>query len=149
MAKSKKVKTAFSASPLPQKTPRVEAHIEFYKLRPAWRISLLEMCDPFGWHALDKHTLNEIRRKLAEFETRTWNDILLVSKKQNHSISVNDLSAEAKKRLKDLELDDIDEVVSLKLSGKERVFGIRHDVALTLLWWDPHHKVCPSILKHT
>ncbi len=107
------------------------------------------MCAPFGWHEIPKDKLKEICEKLANFESRTWNEILVVSKKQNHTIPIEDLSKEAKARLEELKLDDVDEVVSLHLSGKERVFGIRQDIALTLLWWDPDHKVCPSILKHT
>jgi hypothetical protein len=151
MAKNKKKKGKIGISvPAPTRQPRTEEiPIPFYKLRPAWRISKLEMCDPFGWHELDRGKLEYIRQKFADFESSTWNDILLVAKKQNHSIPLNELSKKAQQRLAALSLDDADEVISLRLSGKERVFGIRHDVALTILWWDPEHEVCPSLLKHT
>jgi hypothetical protein len=109
----------------------------------------MEMCNPFGWHELTKEKLSEIRTKLAGFENSTWNDILVGSNKQNHRILVEKLDKEAKDRLIQLHLDDIDDVISLHLTGTERVVGIQHDVALTLLWWDPHHQVCPSYLKHT
>jgi len=39
-----------------------------------------------------------------------------------------------------------DALVSLRLSGKERVWGILQENALLLLWWDPGHEICPSIL---
>lgn len=107
------------------------------------------MCDPFGWHEIGHEKLTEIRSKLASLEDSTWNDILLTSKKQNHRIPIGDLEDDAQRRLRELHLDDVDEVISLRLSGKERVFGICYDVALTLLWWDPEHKVCRSELKHT
>ncbi len=148
MAKKKQPKIGVGAS-VSNKTPKADTPIDFYKLRPAWRISLLEMCDPYGWHKLEKDKLEEIRLKLSDFETQTWNEILLISKKHNHSISVEDLSKEARKRLAERKLDDLEEVISLRLSGKERVFGVRQEIALTLLWWDPNHEVCPSELKHT
>lgn len=107
------------------------------------------MCDPFGWHEISKEKLTEIRVKLAGFEASTWNEILIGAKKQNHFIAVTDLEPEAQRRLRDLHMDDIDEVLSLRLSGEERVFGVKHDVAISLLWWDPTHKVCKSVLKHT
>jgi hypothetical protein len=31
----------------------------------------MEMCDPFGWHRIEIGKLDEIRRKLAEFEALT------------------------------------------------------------------------------
>lgn len=107
------------------------------------------MCDPFGWHKLEKEKIEEIRTKLGHLESRTWSDILVNAKKLNHTIARDDLSKEAQDRLAELELDDVDSLISLHLSGKERVFGIKTDVALTILWWDPDHTICPSKLKHT
>ena len=46
-------------------------------------------------------------------------------------------------------LDNLDELVSLHLSGIERVWGFRMHAVFHVLWWDPHHRVCPSLLKHT
>jgi hypothetical protein len=149
LAKNKQVKLKGSIPPL-TKQPRIEQpSIQFNKLRPAWRFGKMEMCDPFGWHVIDKDKLAEIRTKLAGLENSTWNDILVASKKQNHFIAVADLEPEAQRRLRDLRMDDIDQVLSLRLSGEERVFGIRYDVAISLLWWDPKHQVCKSVLKHT
>lgn len=105
----------------------------------------MELVAPYGWHTLDGSTLLYIREKLAHFETMTWNEILIAAKKRNHSIAVADLSPEAQQRLEDLGLG-LDEVVSLRLSGPERVFGYLENGVLVLLWWDPEHQVCPS--KH-
>jgi hypothetical protein len=147
--RDKRVKTK-SGIPLLVKQPKAEEPvIQFYKLRPAWRIARMEMREPFGWHELGKEKLEYIRQKLRQFENSTWNEILLIGKKQSHSIAVSDLSKEAQQRLTELRIEDVDEVISLHLSGKERVFGVRQDIALALLWWDPEHEVCPSVLKHT
>lgn len=104
------------------------------------------MCDPFGWHTVPGDKLKEIREKLGHLESRTWADILVHAKKQNHFISVDKISKQARDRLESLHLDDTDALVSLRLSGKERVWGILQENALLLLWWDPGHGICPSIL---
>lgn len=102
------------------------------------------MVDPFGWHRLDQATLERVRERLSWFESMTWSEILVRAKKQNHSIRVTGLSPAAQKRLDLLGLL-LEEVVSLRLSGRERVFGYLENGVLVLLWWDPLHEVCPSL----
>jgi hypothetical protein len=109
----------------------------------------MEFCDPYGWHVLNAATLQEIREKLKYFETMTWAQILVVAKKQNHTVSVDLLEADAKARLRDSGQGDLEELFSLHLTGKKRIWGILREGVLNLLWWDPDHSVCKSILKHT
>ena len=106
----------------------------------------MEFVDPYGWHTLDADKLKSIREKLGHFETMTWNEILVKGKKRNHSVSVSSLCPSALKRLKDLGQIHVEELVSLRLSGPERVWGVRERGVLTVLWWDPLHQVCPSLL---
>ncbi len=73
----------------------------------------------------------------------TWAELL--GGKQNHNVSVSDLCKAARQRLEEIGQDDIDELLSLRLSGKERVWGILSEGVCTLLWWDPEHQVCPSV----
>jgi len=121
----------------------------FHQMKPSWRIARMEFVDPFGWHALDTLTVGVIRTKLGQFETMTWSDILVRAKKRNHSVEVGKLCPEARKRLEHLKFDDIDQLVSLHLTGIQRVWGILNNGVLTLLWWDPKHRVCPSLPKNT
>ena len=107
------------------------------------------MVDPFGWHEIDAGKIRDIRQKLAHFESMTWNDILVKGKKRNHSVAVTALCSDARHRLIAMNLDSLEELVSLHLSGKERVWGFREGAVLQVLWWDPEHQVCPSLLKHT
>ena len=114
---------------------------------PVWRIDLLQREDPYGWEAVSPALLwEEILPKLSSFETMTWAAIL---GKQNHEVSVASLCTKAQKRLKALRLDDIEQLVLLRLGGKKRIWGIKEHRVLRLLWWDPNHKVCPSIKRHT
>jgi hypothetical protein len=131
------------------KKPSRAVSVDFFTMKPAWRVSMLEMCDPFGWHLIVKEKVAEIRNKLGEFEKLTWREILVDQSNRNHAIQVDQLTKEARIRLAELGQDDVDEVISLRLSSRERVFGIKHVEALMLLWWDPDHRVCPAQLKHT
>jgi hypothetical protein len=126
-----------------RKVPRSIPPASYHHLRPSWRVASMELVDPFGWHTVDAETLLSIRQKLAHFETMTWSEILVTGKKRNHSIAVEDLCLQAQHRLEEVGLA-LDDVVSLRLSGPERVFGYLDNGVLVLLWWDPLHQVCPS-----
>lgn len=119
------------------------------QLRPAWRLTLMELVTPFGWHEIDGKTLLYVRRKLCDFESMTWSEILVVATKQNHFVEVEKLCKEARERLEDIGQSDVDQLVSHRLSGKERVWGILDGNSLALIWWDPKHQVCPATKKHT
>jgi hypothetical protein len=101
------------------------------------------MADPYGWHEIDRRTLNSIREKLGHLESRTWGEIL--NSKHNHNVSVDKLSKGARDRLAELKQHDIEELLSLRLSGAERIWGILAEGVGTILWWDPNHRVCPSL----
>lgn len=131
------------------KVPRDQAGPSFLNLRPSWRVGSLELVDnTLGWHQLDSTALRRVRERLAAFETMSWADILVQAKKQNHSIPLDSLSMAARKNLEDRRLL-LDEVVSLRLSGAERIFGYLEQGVFVALWWDPRHQVCPSAKKHT
>ncbi len=102
----------------------------------------MEMVDPFGWHVLDGHTLFKIQGRLASLETMTWNEIF---GRQHHQIPINRICRAARQRLEAIGQDDIERVVSLRLEGGKRVWGILEMGVLRLLWWDPEHQICPSM----
>lgn len=144
---NKKPKNQETVSSL--KTAKSELLPDTGRLYPSWQISLLQMIDPWGWHDLEKTKTEEIKKKLAEFEEKDWNTILVKEKRRNHRIPVNNLCKGAQGRLAEIGQDDVDYVVSLRLSGQERVFGILNMGVLRLLWWDPDHQICPAPKKHT
>jgi hypothetical protein len=88
------------------------------------------------------------RRRLCELEKLTWSEILIQQKRWNHTIQTARLCKEAKDQLIEMRMDDLDEIVSLRLSNLERVWGFRLEGAMTLLWWDPDHSICPTQPKH-
>ncbi len=111
----------------------------------------MEVRERFGWHLLDRARALRVRERLADFESMTWAEILGRGD-QHHPVAVSDLAPEARRRLTQLRLEDLDDLISLRLSGRERVWGFPDQVLpsiLHLLWWDPDHEVCPAPLRHT
>ena len=123
--------------------------VEFMKERPSWRVSQLEMCDPYGWHELDAAAVAEIKNRLRSFESMTWSEILVRDREENHRIQVQDICAKARERLISIRQDDIDHLVSLRVTGRRRMWGIEDGSVLKLLWWDPEHEICPAPKKGT
>jgi hypothetical protein len=131
------------------KVPAIAADPSTNHLSPSWRVARLQLVDPYGWHEIGAAKLLEIRAKLANFESMTWNDIVVRGKKRNHTVGISEIRKDAQLHLSSLNLYDLDEVVSLHLTGTERVWGYREGAVLHVLWWDPDHQICPSLPKHT
>lgn len=95
----------------------------------------------------------DIILKLKSFEGMTWDAInkqkhSKEGKSSNHFVKVNDLTKEAQKRIQELGIFD-DEVYSLRLKGKLRLYGIINDGIFNIIWYDKEHKIYPSAKKHT
>jgi len=121
---------------------------EFDKLEMVWHFRYLDTKGPWGWNSkrIDVEILvNTIHSHLMDFETMTWHEL----KNGSHNVSVSDLCKDAQKRLEVINQNDIDELFSLRLTGKKRIWGIKDRNILKIIWWDPEHEVCPSLKKHT
>ena len=46
-------------------------------------------------------------------------------------------------------MNDIDQLRSLRRTGKQRVSLVLDRGIFNLLWWDPQHLVCPDKKKNT
>jgi hypothetical protein len=143
--KNKKPKIEYS--PSVTKTPIAQAMPDFNAMPPAWRFAKLDLIHPDDWrstHALDNQTVENIRKRLASFETMTWKQILGAD---NHHIEIGKLCAGAQRRLDSLQIAT-DTLVSLRCMRVERLWGIRRENILSLLWWDPNHQVYPVARKN-
>ncbi len=136
--------------PDPQKIPRVRAEpTSRWGERPSWRIRRLDVGGPFCVSRLERgdllannppSSLGRVLRFLGDLETMTWGQILGPN---HHYIPVESLNKDARDRLVALRRDDVDQVVSLRVTGGQRVFGVTHGSVCELLWWDPEHRVAP------
>lgn len=144
----KKVRIKKDLIPQTSKKPRIDLSLKNpMNENPVWHVSILDENGPWGWRIIDKNFFfDQILPKIKNFETMFWKDIL---GRQNHEVSVSEIISDAQKRLAHLNLDDTETLVSLRLSGKQRIWGIRIGNILRILWWDPNHQIYPSELKHT
>ena len=133
--------------PKSRKVPRVEAYRN--NLITVWQFQSMDFEGVWGWHQnrkISTNTLLEIRTKLAQFESMTW---LEIEGSKSHFIEVTSLDKKAQKRLEEIKQDDIEQLFSLRLSGKQRIWGIRLGPIFKILWWDPEHEICKSNKKNT
>jgi hypothetical protein len=113
----------------------------------AWRFSACDKDGPFSWMNLEHgEPYRQVMERLHEFETKTWDEII---KTGSHPIEVYKCEKAAKDRLADIKQDDIDELMSFRVTGRKRVWCIRDRNIMRILWWDPDHKICPAYLKNT
>lgn len=114
---------------------------------PLWAFRVVDLGGPWCWSALGSDSLRDVLQRMKEMETMTWHAI--TEQTGSHSIEVTRLSKDARDRLVDIQQDDVDQVYSLRVTGRRRIFGIRDGGVLRILWWDPEHQVCPAPKKHT
>ena len=69
---------------------------------------------------------------MRDFETMTWGEIL---NRNSHAIAVSRIIEDAQKRLRELGHDDVEELVSFRLTGRQRLWAIRLGNVSSLLWW--------------
>lgn len=124
----------------------------FNNMHPSWRFSAY---DNKIWSFTPEKFTHIImpRPRLKEWEARTWNEILIHSKKENHSIDTKFLNKIAQERLSELMIE-ANAVISLRISGTCRLYGYRIGSVFYILWFDNNHGdnctcVCRSRKKHT
>lgn len=141
--KAKAKKPKFAVAPQPEKKPKFQDPcIEGQPL--AWRFSGADRGGPFGWAIQPDAKFREIMEKLHEFEAKNWNDIINTG---SHPIAVKDICKDARDRLAAIKRDDVDELMSFRLTGPNRVWCIQAGNIMRALWWDPEHKICPAKKK--
>ena len=145
--KGKKI-PRWKEEPSPQKEPTLTS-FDSESCCPSWRVASMDRDGPFGWNSVSCKTfLSDIWPKLRGYEAMTWKQIHAAPKK-NHSTKVSSLSKKARDRLAEIEQDDLTTLFRFRLTGKQRLWGIKRDIYFDILWWDPKHEVCPSKKKHT
>ena len=146
MGKPKKKVVVVEESPASGKKPVAEPE-DFNKRTPVWRFSIMDFDGPFGCHTLNADKVRTVHKRLSSFESMTWNEI--GRSNDSHFISVKSIGKDAQNRLAEIEQDDAEQLYSLRITGKERVWGIRDRHIFKLLWWDPEHEVYPVEKKNT
>ena len=136
-----------------KKLVHVEEPEAFLKKYPVWAFKHCDM-ENEKW-SIKKSTsfFNDILAKLISYEGMTWSEIQSASGGKsagngtnNHFEYIAEMSKEAQKRARELRLD-VDQLFSLRLSGKERLYGILNNGIFSILWYDSKHEIYPSAKK--
>jgi len=117
---------------------------------PTWAFKQCDL-DSDKWSIKKSDSFyDDILVKLISYEGMTWSEIQSASggKKagkgtNNHFEDISEMSKEAQRRARELHLD-VDQLFSLRLSGKERLYGILDNGVFSVLWYDAEHEVYPS-----
>jgi len=116
-------------------------------LTPAWQF---HRCDDshaeWGWKKLSEQEYKHVIKQLCSFERMRWHEIKAASggKAQghgtnHHSLPIEGFTKSAQSRLRELKLDDIETLFSLRLDNMTRLYGIKDGRVLRFIWHDPFH----------
>jgi len=133
-----------------EKIPRQSEDINAYKKKtPVWQIGRIDHDGKWGWKFIGQKRWEKIiLPHLRDREKMTWVEIEQQSGgpkdgSNNHPIPCERLCKDAQKRLEELITEDIDELFSLRVQGEIRIWGIRRERVLQILWFDFEHEVYP------
>jgi len=123
--------------------PRLGAEPDSYKTKkPVWRFGSFDWDGPWGLATCQ--TLDwrgHIEQHLANFETMTWAVIEGAAGGRSHGTNSHTLardkfSRNARRRLADKGILS-DSFFSLRLTATLRIYGVREDNCLRIVWIDP------------
>ena len=136
-------------APKEQKSTRIDSNNN-PRLRtfhtPSWHFETLDLDGPW----CPKNTLPpnvfwlDVLPKLRDFEGMNWAQIESTG---SHEVSIRKIIPDAQRRLRGIGQADTHSIFSLRLTGTQRIWGIRFGSILKMLWWDPEHQICPSQRK--
>ena len=117
---------------------------DYGNVYPSWRFSLADIQEdsPWKWPSPNDPRFNEIYVKLLSFEKMTISQ--LFGGHNNHRVSVDKICSDAQKRLKQINLNDYEELVSIRLNGAQRIWGVEERGIISVIWDDKFHQVYPS-----
>jgi hypothetical protein len=135
--------------PHPQRARAMSAAQDWDGRPPTWSFSRFDFDGPWGCGPVDGSALEQILRRLSDFESMTWAEMRLGKHPPAKPIPIQHLCAQAQARLAEIRQDDFDALWELHVAGLPRLWGIRTQAVFNLLWFDLDHAVCPSHLRHT
>jgi hypothetical protein len=66
-----------------------------------------------------------------------------------HAKPLGELHRDYKRRLEEMELDDVDELHSFRIDGACRLWCVKYENIFSIVWWDKEHEVAPAPKKNT
>jgi hypothetical protein len=117
---------------------------------PSWRLALLDLEHDGSWSwKIGEGDLKKIIAFLTEMERLTWAQVKAqmtggkrAGHRTHHSMLFDSLCPEAKRRLRECQLEGFD-LFRFRLSQHERLWGVIYDEVFYPVWWDANHEVYP------
>jgi len=149
MTRNKKDKTPKAGAKVdPRKIPQRAVFGKPTSENPTviWGLSYVDLGGKWGWAKIDVKVLDRVLKFMHNMEGMLPTEVFGARHKR---VEIDALCSEAKKRLTEIQLDDLDALWELRVSGQERIWGHRDDHVFYPVWWDPLHGVCPLTKKRT
>ena len=109
----------------------------------SWKFSIIDTGGEWTFKNIKKdYFWDQLLGTLKSLESQTIGEFIIP--KHNHKIEKYRLCKKAQNRLIKIKLDDCDELYSVHINNIERLWGILEGSYFKILWWDPHHEICPS-----
>lgn len=144
MAKNKKPRVG-ADPPKKKKRPVPGAPIDGEDPCLVFGLQLIDSGGRWPWSDVSASHMKAITDKCKAWEKMKQSE--LFGPGGNKRIPMENLIPDAQTRLRDLELDDY-EIWELRVTGKQRIWGVRSGHVFYPVWWDPKHQVCPSTKKN-
>lgn len=118
------------------------------KQTPAWQFCQIDHDHrEWGFRQLTPEQFFDlICVRLKNLESMKWADIRAQAGGRgrnggtnHHQCPLDGFSSAAQRRLRDLGLDDIDGLFSLRLTQTLRLYGVKDGRVIRFIWYDPHH----------
>jgi len=110
--------------------------------------SLLDHNGPWPLHTEESEKLREVLEKMAEYERRSWAEVTTSQSYESYGDMSTCPNRDAIHRLTE-NYEGLDHIGRFRLSGRERLYGVRRGGDFLILWWDPRHEIWPSTKRHT
>ena len=143
MPRGRDKKPRNAIAPRVDKVPRFRDPGIYEGMPLAWRFSSADRSGRWPWN---QDVPAEVLHKLSDFEKLPQHEL---HRAGNLDVALPSLSPEAIQRLVELEYDDLDALFHFRIDGKTRIWCVRDRNIMRVLWYDPEHEVCPSLLRNT
>lgn len=140
-----------------EKLPVFKEKPSIYDTKMTWCTSITDIEDAWSWGELrnwnDEEWKGEILREMGLLSDLTWSEIARMEtgegkrskrRKRHHPQQVDSIAPEAKKRWKDLDLNQFDTAYRFRLGGTKRIWGIQYGSHFYMIWYERNHLIYPT-----
>lgn len=137
-----------------KKTSKIFDPNDYKSTQPVWSFKFADFEHDCWKVEHEDFVSKSILKKLKDFEGMTWQEIDSASGGKtkgtnNHFISFKEMIKDAQNRARELKLLEYEELYSLRLGGRNRLYGILNNGIFYIVWYDYDHSICPSTKKNT